>query len=67
MRPMRLRQLKLASVADSLAGRFYRGGEEVFALRESGRRHTVISAEPGDETLEALRKALHRLLAVRLG
>ena len=46
----------------ALAGRFYRGGEEVFALRETGRRHTVISAEPGDETLEALRKALHRLI-----
>jgi hypothetical protein len=46
----------------ALAGRFYRGGEEVFALRETGRRHTVISAEPGDETLEALRKTLHRLL-----
>jgi hypothetical protein len=46
----------------ALAGRFYRGGEEVFALRETGRRHTVISAEPGDETLEALRKTLHRLV-----
>jgi len=46
----------------ALAGRFYRGGEGVFALRETGRRHTVISAEPGDETLEALRKALHRLI-----
>jgi hypothetical protein len=44
------------------AGRFYRGGDEVFALRETGRRHTVISAEPGDETLEALRKELHRLI-----
>jgi superfamily I DNA/RNA helicase len=46
----------------ALAGRFYRGGEEVSALRETGRRHTVITAEPGDETLEALRKALHRLI-----
>jgi hypothetical protein len=46
----------------ALAGRFYRGGAEVFALRETGRRHTLISAEPGDETLEALRKTLHRLL-----
>jgi hypothetical protein len=46
----------------ALAGRFYRGGEEVFALRETGRRHTVITAEPGDEMLEALRKALHRLI-----
>jgi hypothetical protein len=31
----------------ALAGRFYRGGEEVSALRETGRRHTVITAEPG--------------------
>jgi AAA domain/UvrD-like helicase C-terminal domain/Nuclease-related domain len=46
----------------ALAGRFYRGGEEVFALRDTGRRHSVITAEPGDETLEALRKALHRLI-----
>jgi hypothetical protein len=46
----------------ALAGRFYRGGEEVSAIRETGRRHTVISAEPGDETLEALRKTLHRLV-----
>ena len=46
----------------ALAGRFYRGGEEVFAVRETGRRHTVISAAPGDETLEALRRALHRLI-----
>ncbi|HEY5277820.1 MAG TPA: ATP-binding domain-containing protein [Coriobacteriia bacterium] len=46
----------------ALAGRFYRGGEEVFALRDTGRRHTVISAEPGDETLEALRTTLHRLI-----
>jgi hypothetical protein len=46
----------------ALAGRFYRGGEEVFALRDTGRRHTVITAEPGDETLEALRKTLHRLI-----
>ena len=46
----------------SLAGRFYRGGEEVSALRETGRRHTLINAEPGNETLEALRKTLHRLV-----
>ena len=46
----------------ALAGRFYRGGEEVSALRETGRRHTVITAEPGDETLEALRRTLHRLI-----
>jgi len=46
----------------ALEGRFYRGGEEVFALRETSRRHTVISAEPGDDTLEALRTTLHRLI-----
>jgi hypothetical protein len=46
----------------TLAGRFYRGGEEVAAIREAGRRHTVVSAEPGDETLEVLRKTLHRLV-----
>ncbi len=46
----------------ALAGRFYHGGEEVAALRESGRRHTVMTAEPGDETLEALRRTLHRLV-----
>jgi superfamily I DNA/RNA helicase len=46
----------------ALAGRFYHGGEEVSALRETGRRHTVLAAAPGDETLEALRKTLHRLV-----
>jgi AAA domain/UvrD-like helicase C-terminal domain/Nuclease-related domain len=46
----------------ALAGRFYHGGEEISALRETGRRHTVITAEPVDETLEALRKTLHRLV-----
>jgi hypothetical protein len=46
----------------ALAGRFYHGGEEVSALRETGRRHTLLTAEPGDETLEALRRTLHRLV-----
>jgi hypothetical protein len=45
-----------------LAGRFYHGGEEVSVLRETGRRHTLLTAEPGDETLEALRRTLHRLV-----
>jgi hypothetical protein len=49
------------SIAE-LAARFYRGGEEPIALRETGRRYTIISAEPGDATLEALRKTLHRLI-----
>jgi hypothetical protein len=46
----------------ALAGRFYRGDEEISALRETGRRHTLIIAEPGAETLESLRKTLHRLV-----
>jgi hypothetical protein len=46
----------------ALAGRFYHGGEEISALRETGRRHTLLTAEPGDETLEALRRTLHRLV-----
>ncbi len=46
----------------ALAARFYHGGEEPVALRETGRRHTVIAAEPGDATLEALRRTLHRLV-----
>ena len=49
------------SIAE-LAARFYRGGEEPTAFREIERRHTVISAEPEDATLEALRKTLHRLI-----
>jgi len=47
-----------------LAGRFYRGGEEVSAFREGGIRHRVIEAEPGHATVEALRKALHELTEV---
>jgi hypothetical protein len=49
------------SIAE-LAARFYRGGEEPTAFRETERRHTVIGAEPGAATLEALRKTLHRLI-----
>jgi hypothetical protein len=45
-----------------LAARFYRGGEEPIALRETERRHSIISAQAGDATLEALRKTLHRLI-----
>ena len=45
-----------------LAARFYRGGEEPIVMRETGRRHAVIDAEPGPATLEALRKTLHRLI-----
>jgi hypothetical protein len=45
-----------------LAARFYHGGEETIARRTAERRYTVISAEPGADTLEALRKTLHRLV-----
>ncbi len=51
------------SVAE-LAGRFYRGGQEVAAFREEGLRHRVIEAEPGHAALEALRKELHGLTEV---
>lgn len=51
------------SIAE-LAARFYRGGEEVVALREGGLRHRVIPAEPGRPTTEALRKVLHDLTEV---
>ena len=49
------------SVAE-LASRFYRGGEEPMATRDTERRYTVIAAEPGAPTLDALRKTLHRLI-----
>jgi hypothetical protein len=49
------------SIAE-LAARFYRGGEEPTAFRETERRYTVISAQAGAATLEALRKTLHRLI-----
>ena len=52
------------SVAD-LAARFYRGGEEVLAIRETeGLRHRVVAAEPGRETTDALRRVLHELVEV---
>ena len=52
------------SVAD-LASRFYRGGEEVLAIREGGeKRHRVVAAAPGRPTLETLRRVLHQLVEV---
>jgi len=45
-----------------LAARFYHGSEETIARPTAERRYTVISAEPGATTLEALRKTLHRLV-----
>jgi hypothetical protein len=49
------------SIAE-LAARFYRGGEEPTAFRETERRYTIIGAEPGQPTRDALRKTLHRLI-----
>jgi hypothetical protein len=46
----------------ALAGRFYRGGEEVVATRETGLRYRVHAADPGADTLERLRVELHRLV-----
>ena len=52
------------SVAD-LASRFYRGGEEVLAIREGGeKRHRVVAAAPGRPTMETLRRVLHQLVEV---
>ena len=45
-----------------LAARFYHGGEETIARPTAERRYTVISAEPGAATLDALRRTLHRLI-----
>jgi len=49
------------SIAE-LAARFYRGGERATAFRETERRYTIIGAEPGQPTRDALRKTLHRLI-----
>ena len=49
------------SIAE-LAARFYRGGEEPTAFRETERRYTIVGAEPGQPTRDALRKTLHRLI-----
>jgi len=51
-----------ASVAE-LSARFYVAGETVSALRDDGGpRHRIVIAEPGEPTLVALRKELHRLV-----
>ena len=49
------------SIAE-LAASFYRGGERATAFRETERRYTIIGAEPGQPTRDALRKTLHRLI-----
>jgi superfamily I DNA/RNA helicase len=45
-----------------LASRFYTGSETITALRETGRAPDLIAAEDERETLEALRRTLHRLV-----
>jgi hypothetical protein len=45
-----------------LASRFYMGEGTPFAMRDSGLRPRIIEAAAGAETLEALRKELHRLV-----
>ncbi|HEY5435163.1 MAG TPA: ATP-binding domain-containing protein [Candidatus Limnocylindrales bacterium] len=52
-----------APVAE-LAARFYHGPTEPYAMTEQGRRPVVVAAEPGRDTVEAVRKQLHRLLEV---
>ncbi len=55
----------------ALASRFYHGDEAVVAYRDVGTdtsgaasRCTVVTAAPGHETVEAVRRELHRLLSV---
>lgn len=45
-----------------LAARLYRGGEVPVSYREGGATPRMVEAAPGRETLEALRKELHRLV-----
>jgi hypothetical protein len=50
-----------APVAE-LAARFYHGPTEPYPVTEAGRKPVVVVAEPGRDTVEAVRKQLHRLL-----
>jgi hypothetical protein len=50
-----------APVAE-LAARFYHGPTEPYAVTEAGRKPVIVAAEPGRDTVEAVRKQLHRLL-----
>ena len=45
-----------------LAARFYHGPSEPYPVMEGGRAPTVVEAAPGRETLEAVRRQLHRLI-----
>ncbi len=44
-----------------LAARYAKGLESASVLREEGREPELVPAAPGRQTLEALRKVLHRL------
>ncbi len=50
-----------APVAE-LASRFYTGEGTPFAMRDSGLKPRIVEAAAGPDTLEALRKELHRLV-----
>ena len=50
-----------APVAE-LAARFYHGPTEPYAMTLAGHRPVIVEAEPGHDTVEAVRKQLHRLL-----
>ncbi len=50
-----------APVAE-LARRFYQGPFEPIAMDETGRKPVIEIAEPGRETIDAVRRQLHRLL-----
>jgi len=50
-----------APVAE-LAARFYHGPTEPYAVTDAGRQPVIVAAEPGRDTVEAVRKQLHRLL-----
>ena len=50
-----------APVAE-LAARFYHGPTEPYAMTEAGRKPVIMDAEPGRDTVEAVRRQLHRLL-----
>jgi superfamily I DNA/RNA helicase len=45
-----------------LASRFYKGPETIVALRETGRQPELIPAEDERETIDQLRRTLHRLI-----
>ena len=46
----------------ALAARFYHGPAEPYAVTETGRDPVIVTAEPGRETTEEVRRQLHRLI-----